>query len=169
MTQEQAQLLETLFRTYFNRIVLFAASYVHDPSLAQEIAQDTFHEAVLHIDQLMNHPNRGGWLIQTAKYKILEDQRRRARDLRHLVSFDAGAIYYVEAPDSGLEQIESESGQEILNKIRSQLTEKEFYFFQRMILQRTSHLTMAQELGITVSASQKRLERLRKKLKKILR
>ena len=51
-----------------------------------------------------------------------------------------------------------------MEKIRATLTDDEFYVLKRYTFDNASHMEIANELGISVWASQKRLERIRKKL-----
>ena len=53
-----------------------------------------------------------------------------------------------------------------METIEQTLTAEEYQLLKRIILNKASHLEVAQELGITVYASQKRLERIRDKLGK---
>jgi len=167
MLPDQDQFIEALYQSYFGKITSFVAATVHDPHIAQEIAQDTFHMAVLHIDVLMEHPNPGGWLIQTAKYKTKEFQRRRSQDLRCLVPFETKHLEETPEAAAAFERAEAAADGDPLEKIRQSLTEEEYWLFQRFILNGASHLEVAKELGISLSTSYKRLERLRKKLQKI--
>ena len=48
--------------------------------------------------------------------------------------------------------------------IENVLTPEELHLLKRLVFDRASHLEVAQELGISVYASQKRLERVRAKL-----
>ena len=48
--------------------------------------------------------------------------------------------------------------------VTATLTQEEFYLLRRIVFESASHLEVAEELGISVWASQKRLERIRKKL-----
>ncbi|MCI8330446.1 MAG: sigma-70 family RNA polymerase sigma factor [Oscillibacter sp.] len=56
----------------------------------------------------------------------------------------------------------------ILETVRETLTDEEWYILRKFAIDGASHLQIAKELGITVSASQKRLERIRKKLENSL-
>ena len=70
---EQTQWLEHLYRDYYGKLTIYAAATLRSQSRAQDIVQDTFHEALRHVDTLMEHPNPGGWLMVTLKNKLRED------------------------------------------------------------------------------------------------
>lgn len=169
MLPEQEKIIKQLYETYFCKLTSFAMASVHDPHIAEEIAQDTFHTALLHIDEIANHPNPGGWLMQTTKYKIKEYQRRRSQDLRHLVSLETIRPFEADGNASAFDQAEATPSENILEQIRAILSPEEYALFQQLILKRASHLSVAKEFGISVSASQKRLQRIREKLRKYLK
>jgi len=58
------------------------------------------------------------------------------------------------------------TAEEMIECARQELTLEEFYVFKRIILDGVTHRDVAGELLISEWASQKRLERVRKKLKK---
>lgn len=170
MKPEQDIFFDALYREYYRRLYLYALNNISDSDFAEDVVQDTFHELILHIDDLMQHENPGGWLINTLKNKMRENDRMRRRYVRRFLSFYS---MYFEEPQSGQSLEDSVldtpvSEQVLIREISQILTPEEFDFFKRIVFQKASHKTIAQELGITVWASQKRLERIRKKLKKHL-
>ena len=55
MLPEQDTLIEKLYREFFTQLWIYAKAELEDPEQAQEVVQDTFHEAVRHIDILLPH------------------------------------------------------------------------------------------------------------------
>lgn len=163
MLPEQDRLIETLHHLYFNKLTLYAMSILRDPIRAQDVVQDTFHEAIVHIDKLMEHENPGGWLMLTLKNKIRESERSRRRYIARFLSLESDIatelIAEIEQP--------ADSDRQTLLKIEEILTKEEKYLLKRLIFNNASHLEVSQELGITVWACQKRLERVRQKLRRI--
>ena len=49
----------------------------------------------------------------------------------------------------------------VIEKVERVLTPEEYQLLKRLVFDRASHLEVAQEFGISVYASQKRLERIR--------
>lgn len=160
MHPEQDKLIEQLHRSYFGKLMLYAAACLKDRSRAQDVVQDTFHEAVRHIDTLLTHPNPGGWLMQTLKYKIREDARAHSQHMRHFLSLNTDLLTEPGQTDPRLDRAE----RPLLDQIQAALTPEEYHLLTRLTMDQASHLEVAQELGISVYASQKRLERIRKKL-----
>ena len=67
------------------------------------------------------------------------------------------------------QQLESDTSSISINEqIQKILTEEEYRLLKRLTIELVSHVKVAEEFGISVYASQKRLERIRKKLKKAL-
>lgn len=161
---EQDALIEKLYYENFRKLTLYAMSVVKNEDRAKDIVQDTFHEAIKHIDQLMTHENPAGWLMVTTKYKIQESERSRNRYLLRFLSLDT------DVTEAQLSRHQETIEDHIANvpfpfeKIEQALTPDEFKLLTRFVFDKASHLTIAQEFGISVYASQKRLERIRKKL-----
>ena len=68
----------------FNRLIRenqailydFIKYRILDKSLAQDVLQETFYFAYKKWDQLKEHPNQTGFLIETARHKIQEFNKR---------------------------------------------------------------------------------------------
>lgn len=168
MLPEQDTWFEHLYREYFELLYRRAVIALKNPARAQDVVQDTFHEALRHIDKLMVHKNPGGWLMQTLKHKIRDSERQRWRYLRRFISLDTD--FPLEAADSNstIELDEpTDSEATVLSKVEQTLTAGEYQLLKRLILEQASHVEVADELGISVYASQKRLERARKKLSSV--
>lgn len=163
MLPEQDEFIETLFKAYFGRLTIYANAALQNPTRAAEVVQDAFHEAVRHIDTLMAHPNPGGWLMQTVKYKVKESERMHRRYVQRFLSLDTDLLPDFAVITHDFERVESEA-ENSLAAIQATLMQEEFYLLRRIVFESASHLEVAEELGISVWASQKRLERIRKKL-----
>lgn len=167
MLPEQDAFIEELFQEYFNKLKLYAISYLRDTNRAQDVVQDTFHTALLHIDELMVHDNPGGWLMNTVKNKIRESERSRRRYLHRFFSLDSDISSEIFPSNELVTELREPEDAFPMEKIRQALTEEEYRLLTRFVLDKASHLEVARELNISVYASQKRLERIRDKLYKI--
>lgn len=159
MHPDQDRLIEQLHRDYFGKLTLYAAATLKNQSLAQDVVQDTFHEALRHIDTLMDHPNPGGWLMVTLKNKLREAERSRRRYLLRFLSLDTDLL-----TEPGREDPPPDRMRSLLEQIQQALTPEEYRLLTRLTIDGASHLEVAKEFHISVYASQKRLERIRKKL-----
>lgn len=170
LSPEQFALIETLYMAHYTQLLRYAMSVVQNSHQAEELVQDTFHEAVNHIDKVMAHPAPKNWLRQTLKYKIKNSERKRLRDLRHILPLDIAEMEHL-ADSSQLEKQVMETlspAPTVVERIQGHLSQEEFHHLKRLTLENASHLEVSQKLGITVWASQKRLERIRKKLRQLL-
>lgn len=163
---EQDAFFEKLYQDYFGKLTLYAGALLRNQSRAQDMVQDTFHEALRRIDILMEHPNPGGWLMVTLKNKIREEERTQRRYMLRFLSLNTDLIREPASQTPDLEEQLADDGPTFLEQIQNALTEEEFLLLKRLTIDRASHLEVAKEFGISVYASQKRLERIRKKLAK---
>ena len=162
--QENNDIIETMFRAEYKKLLLYAKAITYDSPQAEDVVQETFYEALRKIDVLKKHENPQGWLMQTLKNKIQTLNRSQARYLQHFLSLsDEFGICDMQLPRFAEEP---ESMQTILSIIKGSLEPEEFHIIKRVVIDRASHQQVANELNITVWSSQKRLERIRKKLRK---
>ena len=167
MKPEQDSFFEQLYHDHFGKLTLYAAASLRNQSRAQDVVQDTFHEALRHIDLLMEHPNPGGWLMVTLKNKLREEERAQRRYMLRFLSLNTDVKEESMGRDPQLEDKLDDGEPSALDKIRSALTPEEFCLLKRLTIDGASHLDAAKEFNISVYASQKRLERIRKKLQKL--
>lgn len=158
MPPEQDVFLEDLYRNNAPKLMIYATSKLRDPSGVEELVQDTFYTAVTHMDRLRTHSNPEAYLMTVLQYKIKEYQRIRRRELMRFRSLDPDLLNQLRAPE--------DSSLHVLETIRKALSQEEYHLFQRYYLEGAHHIEIARELHISVWNSQKRLERIRKKLKK---
>lgn len=102
--------------------------------------------------------------MNVVKNKIKEYERSRRRDLRCLLSLDADFPDESNLPEELVSEQTEPQGESVLGIIERVLTPEEFRLLKRLVFDRASHQQVAQEFGISVYASQKRLERIREKL-----
>ena len=137
MDQTQRALLSTLYERWYGVLHRYAQWAVGDALLAEEIVQETFLAAVPKIEELAagEHPER--WLIQTAKYKALHVLREQARQRAKNTVLEESLA----APD--------QLGQWEDREYAGQL----------------GHQAAAERLGLSLWSCQKRMQRIRKKLR----
>ena len=96
MRPDQDSFMQQLYQDNFLKLMLYVTSSLKNVDRAQDVIQDTFHEAINHIDILMQHPNPGGWLRVTAGYKIQEEQRDINKYSMYFISLDLSLIHISE-------------------------------------------------------------------------
>ena len=166
MSRETAQDLffESLYKRYFGRLEAAARAVIGDRPVAEELVQETFVIALRNYETLRRHEKPDAYLYTVLRYKIsdyrrsLERYRRLCAALEH--SLRPGALSLSRDPPL------TSSG--IVETAQGSLTEREWYLLRRFAIDGATHRQIAGELGITVDASQKRLERIRKKLEAVL-
>lgn len=60
MLPDQDKLLSQLYQDHFAKLTMYALAVLKNESRAQDAVQDTFHEAITHIDILIQHPQSIG-------------------------------------------------------------------------------------------------------------
>ena len=155
----QDMFIEKLYREMFTQLNIYAQSALQDRSLGEEAVQDTFRIACIKIDELMASSNPKGWLMNTLKNVISNMKRSRARLLRIL--FTA-----VEVNEASFGSVNDDIDPEIM--YGGIISAEEFDLLKKIVLERYSMLEAAEELGISVEACKKRLQRAKTKFKKKL-
>lgn len=164
MRLEEDAFLEALYREFFPKLWRYALAALRDPERAREVVQDTFHEAVRRIDVVMVHENPRGWLMETLKKKIKRAERDLNRYMLHFLSLH-----------SDLAQEDVALAQEgpcfsgtvdLLKEIRDFLPPEDWELLREIALEKRTYLTVSRELEINVWACQKRVQRIREKLRK---
>ncbi len=163
MLPEQDAFIEKLYQELFTQLWIYAKAALGDPEQAQEVVQDTFHEAVRHIDIIMVHDNPKGWLMNTLKKKIMHARRSMNRYILHFISLDSGIEF--SDPVLASEDPAPSNVHDTLKEIRTVLSDEEWNLLRKIALEKRPYKNVAEELGITVWTCQKRVERIRKKLK----
>ena len=164
MMPDEKELVERLYRLYFKKLFIYASAVLRDQEQAKDIVQDTFHEAMRRIDVVAKHENPGGWLMNVVKNKIKECERNRRRDLYCLLSLEADFPDESNLPEEFVSAQPEPQGESVMEIVERVLTPEELQFLKTLVFERASHQQVAQEFGISVYASQKRLERIRDKL-----
>lgn len=166
MSPEQEQFFNQKYLDRFWIMKRYARIFLHEDQ-AEEVVQAAFHEAVEKIDIFVSHENPDGWLMVTLKNKINNCRRKNQSDLLRLVSLDSETAQQIAIAENTEEAVEQEESLVSIQKaIQSVLSKEEQYLLKRLIFEHASHKEVASELGITVWSSQKRLERIRNKLRK---
>ena len=146
---------------------MFPACSINDTYRAQDVVQDTFHEAIRHYDTIATSENPGGWLMKTLKNKIRDSERSRRRYMRRFLSLNTDVV---EEAIPSSELLDGHLGRDetlVLQLVEETLTPEENKLLKRLVFDKAGHLQVAKEFGITVYASEKRLERVRQKLYKV--
>lgn len=158
MDKMKEKFFSDYYSKYFNKLKIFAHSFLGDWDRAEEATQDTFHIAWVKIDDFMASENPTGWLINTLKFTLKNIQRRDYHQTKLFVSLnELGDISAADIPESNID------GEGICKSV---LSEEEYYMLQRAVLDKVTYKELSKELGIKLWACQKRMQRIYQKLRK---
>lgn len=159
LTNEQCARILQLYDEMHDSLHIYAKAALGNDALAEEAVQETFRIACGSPNKLLTSSNPNGWLMKALKYVIRNVQRSRAR----LSNLMTSAI--------PLEAVASEPSRQNIefDAMCEDHIGKEDYRLLRMVaLEKYTMLEASQELGITVEACKKRVQRAKKKLREFL-
>lgn len=158
LREDQNILIEQLYREMYHQLFTYARSALNDVSFAEEAVQDTFRIACAKITALETSPNPKGWLLNVLK-NVIRNMRRSQIQITKL-AMEAMMHDSVTAPEG------SEHTVDLMYS--DVIPREEFLLLKRIALERLTMLELSQELGISVEACKKRVQRARNKMKKEL-
>lgn len=156
MTAEQCRRIEELYVEMFDMLLIYASASLEEPALAEEAVQETFQVACQKPMQLLSSENPKGWLVNTLKYTICNMKRRRDSARQLLAKYLISQTKDIAISEDNLR----------LDLMYENIAETdEFQILRQMAIEGKSHLEMATERGISISACKKRVQRAKEKLK----
>ena len=163
--REEDEFIVNLFYECYTSLLRYACSYLNNMHDAEEIVQETFLLAYLRIDEAMRHDNPEGWLMNTVKNKTMNAQSKRKRINERVVPLDEN----YQDHSQGVVASDSFGIMELMPLTKADsLTDDELKILDLRYEKRYQVNEIANELGINENAAYKRLERIKKKLKKFL-
>lgn len=142
----------------YSTLYIYANSVLNDVSLAEEAVQDAFCIACSKSEEFLGRGNPEGWLMNTLKYVVRNMLRQRAKMGRLVIMSlnDEDAARLTASDEDDVDVLYGDvSGQE------------DFQLFKRVALEGISMREASSELGITLEACKKRIQRTRNRLQKI--
>lgn len=160
VSKEQEIAIEQLYEEMLHPLLAYAQSTLNDRALAEEAVQDTFRIACAKVNDLLSSENPKGWLTKTLKNVINNINRTRAR----LNSLIIASFAFEERA------MEAQLDEENLDVLYADLVDNEDYILlKRFVLTRCTILEMSEELGISLEACKKRIQRARQRLQEIIK
>ena len=159
MDQTQRALLSTLYERWYGVLHRYAQWAVGD--FGRRNCSGNFLAAVPKIEELAagEHPER--WLIQTAKYKALHVLREQARQRAKNTVLEESLA----APDQLGQWEDREYAGQLWEKAAALLSPEEVALLRMVALEKLGHQAAAERLGLSLWSCQKRMQRIRKKLR----
>ena len=158
LREDQNVLIEQLYREMYHPLFTYARNALNDTSFAEEAVQDTFRIACAKIEALESSPNPKGWLYNVLK-NVIRNMRRRQIQITKL-AMEAMMNESTVAP-AGTEDAVDLMYSDVIPR-------EEYLLLKRIALERMTMLELSVELGISVEACKKRVQRARNKMKKEL-
>lgn len=149
--------IERLYLQLYPLLFEYARSSLSSDSLAEEAVQDTFRIVCQKPEAMINSPNPEGWIMNTLKNVLKNTIRNQNISRRILLDYFASNINDITVTNDRV-------GLEILYEDVADL--EEFKMVKAMALEGKSYLEMSQELGISMAACRKRMQRARETLRK---
>lgn len=157
MDAKYSSQIESLYLSMYDRLMTYARCAFQNEELSEEAVQETFRIACMKPGDLCGSPNPEGWLVLTLK-NVIANMRRNRANARQILSD------YISA--QARERAVSEDQVELAIMYEDVAELEEFRLIREMVLDGKSHLEMARERGISVSACKKRVQRAKEVLRK---
>lgn len=160
LSKKQDEFIETMYRQMYPRLLNYAFNALYSYSLAQEAVQEAFRIACEKPEEFMKSPNPQGWITVTLKFAIKNISRSKMRIQKIVL-----ATITMDEDERGAAYDDAVS----LDAMYSDILDPEDYrLLKLVILERYSLLEAAEELGISLEACKKRVQRAKKKMKEKL-
>jgi RNA polymerase sigma-70 factor, ECF subfamily len=109
---------DALFRRYQLPLYVYVFELVHHEQTSLDIVQETFINAVRHIDSLQKDEKFGSWLFSIAHQKCIQHWRRRRENEVPIEEQQEVDLYYDDGPEALLiRKEEEEQFMELLNQL----------------------------------------------------
>ena len=164
--------LEELYTAYAKDLERMCRRKVgYDPTfydLIDETIQEVFLLAYEHYSTLKNHPNIGGWLMQTCNHRLLPYvKQQRSRNKYHEFSLDhPDAPLIATKEDIAGTVVETIENRAMIDNLFALLTEKEQTTFQAFFLEKQSIAQIAAKEKTSENSIKALIYRIRQKAKK---
>lgn len=150
--------LEQIYREMYPALYAYALRILKDHALAEEAVQDAFCIACAKREQVLSNPKPQGWIMLTLKH-VMQNMLRTQRKLQQLLFLTAGEEQPMESPE--LLDVDVLFG--------NVSDSEDFRLLKRIALEQCSITELSRDLGISVEACKKRVQRARKRLQKKLK
>lgn len=152
---------QNLYKTHYNRVYYAALKMTKDPSLAEDVLQETFIKAYDKLGEVKEEGKVGAWLATIAKRKAIDCLRKNKR----LVSLPVEELPFTDYEVvEGVVELKLEI-EETFHKI-SVLPKKLRVVLKMSCLEGLQEKEIAKRLGISSSCVKSRLYRARMTMKK---
>lgn len=154
--KEKELYIESLYLEMYPSLYSYANAKLRDPEMAKEAVQNVFVIALRKYDNLRESVNPQGWLMVALRYLLSNEEKNQIKESKYIVS----------NPNDYQEPIEK---MEKLDIMYGDLVAKDdYYLLKRVSVDQFTIRETARELGISISACEKRIQRAKNRMKKAL-
>lgn len=161
LTHKERRYIDRLYRDMYLSLYTYAHGILNNQYLAEESVQEAFQIACDKPEDLTTSPNPKGWLMNTLKNVMRNAQRKRALMEKYIDSMESVDL-------DRLENYDYDCGDDVDLMYSDLVSQADFYLLKRIDIERYTMLEMAEDLGITVEACKKRVQRAREKMRRQL-
>lgn len=153
---ENNRMIEDLYIDMYPILLRYATNSLRNPHLAEEAVQETFRIACAKYVQLMESPNRQGWLTNTLKHVISNTRRSQTK---------FNSLFMIITTKAQMSPEKAEDNVVLSMYCTTVLGKEDFWLVKQIIIEKKTMLEASNEIGISVNACKKRIQRAKEKLK----
>lgn len=161
MTKKQRQYIEKLYSEMWQPLYAYAYSVLRSKEGAEEAVQETARIACCKPNDVMSSENPQGWMMKTLKMHLLNERRKRETMEKYIAAAEADDISQFICYDDHFDLMYSDM-----------ISPEEFQLLKWVYVENNTIIWASEQLGISVEACKKRVQRasdkLLKKVEKIL-
>lgn len=168
-TKKTEIFFNSLCMDYYKNILRYLFRVLGEEDSARDVVQEVFLAAWLKKDLLMDHPNPGGWLFQTAKNLACKAKRE---SFSRCMAEDPLEGEGIQEPQDRTSMVEWALDSEIdesryIDQVLSSLAPEKRQLYALHYIKGISIREIAREMGVGETALRMRYMRLRKEIRKI--
>lgn len=152
-------MIEQLYRAHYPALLKFAAVRLESRELAEEAVQETFRIACTKPEVLSQADNKMGWLMEVLKLELQRIRRQQSQLRNQLIALTPD----IDPGYDMTQQLDTLLHDPKLTK------DPDFRMLIQFAVEGRSLLEISRELGISLSACKKRMQRAKQKLRTKLR
>ena len=157
MKEKYKKLIVELYVEQYRHLLGYAKSSLKNEALAEEAVQEAFSIACAKAEQLYACPNPRGWMVNTLKFVVANMKRRQEVASKIVSDYMGDQIDVLPAPS---EQLDPDL---LYGNVADS---EEFRLMKAIALEGRSLIELAEDMGISVDACKKRVQRARKLLQR---
>lgn len=157
MNGQQKQWIANLYREMYDHLLQYANGILKDPLQAEEAIQETFRIACDKYTLLMGSANPRGWVMNTLKGVLQNQQRRNRKQSNLFVQMEDSELPRDGAPDTVA-----------LDVLYGDMADSQEFQLLVAVSEGETVKEIAQRMGISEDSCKKRVQRSRKYLKRVM-